>query len=396
MIHRSLRGRPLRVAFLVGLVELTVLAAGVGRAQAQAQKPSPEAIAEANRHAERARRFYEIRHYDEAAQEFDQAYRIDGDPSHLYNLAQSYRLSNHPSEALQCYELYLQRMPTAPNRADIERRIGELRAAAGPAPAPAQGQAPAAPPSAPATAPQPGPPPQGYPGNPPQGYPAGGYPPQGQYPQGPYGGPGSGQGYPPPYPGPPGPPGTGGMRVGAFERPGAHEHDGFFLRAQLGAGYLNSTTNAAISSSLKGTAGAFALSLGWALSKSLVLYGELYDAVVTDPTVEIGGISGTGSGDVTMSGYGLGAAFYVVPANAYLSLTISTNRLELKTGDRHHETNFGPGALLSVGKEWWVSRDLGIGAAVQAHYSSVKDSDLGSSFKWNTFWAAAVFSLTLN
>jgi tetratricopeptide (TPR) repeat protein len=76
-------------------------------------------------HYQRATRAYDLQKYQEAIDEYQKAYEISGDPPMLYNIAQAYRLADQPSEAARYYRRFLQRMPNARNREDVERKIAD-------------------------------------------------------------------------------------------------------------------------------------------------------------------------------------------------------------------------------------------------------------------------------
>ena len=76
-------------------------------------------------HYQRATRAYDLQKYQEAIDEYQKAYEISGDPPMLYNIAQAYRLADQPAESARYYRRFLQRMPTARNRDDVERKIAE-------------------------------------------------------------------------------------------------------------------------------------------------------------------------------------------------------------------------------------------------------------------------------
>lgn len=113
---------------------------------AQAQQPlTPVQKQQMKRFYERATRAYDVGKYAEAIEDYQRAYEIGGDPAMLYNIAQSYRLSDQPTEAVRFYRRYLLRSPNARNRDDVERKITELeklieerRAAAAAAPKPTE------------------------------------------------------------------------------------------------------------------------------------------------------------------------------------------------------------------------------------------------------------------
>jgi len=103
------------------LVALALVAFGPdARAQmTQAQKD------EVKLHYQRATRAYDLQKYQEAIDEYQKAYEISGDPPMLYNIAQAYRLADQPAEAARYYRRFLQRMPSARNRDDVERKIAD-------------------------------------------------------------------------------------------------------------------------------------------------------------------------------------------------------------------------------------------------------------------------------
>jgi tetratricopeptide (TPR) repeat protein len=102
------------------LIGALLLVAAPARAQmTQAQKD------EVKMHYQRATRAYDLQKYLEAIDEYQKAYEISGDPPMLYNIAQAYRLADQPGEAARYYRRFLQRMPNARNRDDVERKIAD-------------------------------------------------------------------------------------------------------------------------------------------------------------------------------------------------------------------------------------------------------------------------------
>jgi Tetratricopeptide repeat len=102
---------------LLGIV--AVLASG---RSAHAQL-TPQQKQEIHQHYDRATRAYDLGKYQEAVDEYQKVYEIDGDPVMLYNIAQAYRLNDQPQDAIHFYRRYLQRAPEARNRDDVERKI---------------------------------------------------------------------------------------------------------------------------------------------------------------------------------------------------------------------------------------------------------------------------------
>jgi tetratricopeptide (TPR) repeat protein len=108
---------------VVAVLGLVLVVAGMSRpAEAQMTQAQKD---EVRLHYQRATRAYDLQKYAEAIEEYQKAYEISGDPPMLYNIAQAYRLADQPAEAVRYYRRFLQRMPNARNRDDVERKIAD-------------------------------------------------------------------------------------------------------------------------------------------------------------------------------------------------------------------------------------------------------------------------------
>jgi len=231
-------------------------------------------------------------------------------------------------------------------------------------------------------APPPNPPPPGYappPNAPPPGYAYPPPPPPQNY-------------YPPPPPG----------AYAPAERPGRHTHDGLFVRPHTGAGRLAmSESDGANSLSAHGTAVSFGIALGYAVVENVVIYGDLYFMSADNPTLMLNGMS-AGSDGVSMflGGFGPGIAYFIQPVNIYLSASVGAAKLQLHdttTNDLIASTEWGWGTNAVVGKEWWVSDNWGLGAALQFHYGSMQDGPSAPSApRVHSNGIALLFSSTFN
>ena len=106
------------------LAVLLALAATTATARAE---PSAEQQVEARQHYERGMTHYQLGEFGAAVGEFKQAYALSPAPGLLFNLGQASRLDHQYEQALYFYRTYLRLLPDAPNRADVEQRIGELQ-----------------------------------------------------------------------------------------------------------------------------------------------------------------------------------------------------------------------------------------------------------------------------
>jgi tetratricopeptide (TPR) repeat protein len=110
------------VASAMPLVLGALLLAAPRSAMAQMTQAQKD---EVKLHYQRATRAYDLQKYLEAIDEYQKAYEISGDPPMLYNIAQAYRLADQPAESARYYRRFLQRMPSARNREDVERKIAD-------------------------------------------------------------------------------------------------------------------------------------------------------------------------------------------------------------------------------------------------------------------------------
>jgi tetratricopeptide (TPR) repeat protein len=72
---------------------------------------------------------YNLNEFQEALQDYKEAYRLFPDPVFLFNIAQCQRQIGNSEEAIKFYRSYLRNKPKAPNRQEVLRRIDEMQAA---------------------------------------------------------------------------------------------------------------------------------------------------------------------------------------------------------------------------------------------------------------------------
>lgn len=108
----------LRLA-LASLLALSILAAPLGDAQADRRK--------ARAAFKKGRGLFKQGKYAEAATELEKAYSLSPHPALLRYLGQTYYKANKPKKALEQFERYLKQAPQAPDRAQTESKIAELK-----------------------------------------------------------------------------------------------------------------------------------------------------------------------------------------------------------------------------------------------------------------------------
>lgn len=175
-------------------------------------------------------------------------------------------------------------------------------------------------------------------------------------------------------------------------------HDGLFLRLSPGfsaAAAVNKTGNEDVS--LSGGAGFFGFEIGVAVSPNMTVGADLASNVVLGPTLSIGDLEFDTDDDLEWGVLYFGGAInYYLPSNIYLKGGIGGIRMTLRVpGDEESRSEMGFGVNLGVGKEWWVSPNWGVGAALGMMLGSVPDGD-DSLESWGVATIGASLSATYN
>ena len=160
--------------------------------------------------------------------------------------------------------------------------------------------------------------------------------------------------------------GTG--EVAVSEKKGAHRHDGFFLRAQLGFG-----SGATVIEDLQGddfetsgTSTTFNFQFGYAIVDNFIIFLENGASVMPESKVKWAGAvtEAEKKNDVAISTFGIGMSWYWMPYNIYISPVLSISATEYDGAALKGDSEVGSGLTLSIGKEWWVSDNWGLGVAL--------------------------------
>lgn len=116
------------------MIKPLMLAAVLLASSTVAAQPKPDAPQTEDQKKAEAKALYDkgINHYnlgefDPAIAAFRQAYGISSAPGLLFNIAQAFRLKKDYEQASYFYTTYLRLKPDAPNRADVEARIAEMK-----------------------------------------------------------------------------------------------------------------------------------------------------------------------------------------------------------------------------------------------------------------------------
>jgi hypothetical protein len=98
-------------------------------AESPTTQPSADLVA-AKQAYEEALRAFNLGQWDEAIAGFQKSYKLSGDATLLFNVAQAHRQAGHVKEAIIAYKAFLREKPETPHREMIEGKLKELEAAA--------------------------------------------------------------------------------------------------------------------------------------------------------------------------------------------------------------------------------------------------------------------------
>ena len=209
-------------------------------------------------------------------------------------------------------------------------------------------------------------------------------------------------GYPPPpgYGTLPGYPPSSYAPATEVPPPGYHKHDGLYVRLMGGGAHLQAS-NSSLGATLSGFGLLASGALGYAVANNFILYGELLLTVIANPTIEQTQAGSRSENGIELDHYALGPglAYYIQRWDAYFSGTLTYGRLTQTQGTvagsgGRDLTNFGIGTSLTFGKEWWLSANWGLGAAVQLQLASLKDNNRDN--RWTSTELAILCSATFN
>jgi tetratricopeptide (TPR) repeat protein len=124
-----------------GVLTATLLLAAAGAAQAES--PSAHAVEEGRYHLRKANSLAGDDRCQAAVHEYTLAYKKLRDPVVLFNRAECYRRIGEGEKAVADYRAFLEAVPSAPNRAQIEAKIATQIAALDAKPSPVAGPGPA-------------------------------------------------------------------------------------------------------------------------------------------------------------------------------------------------------------------------------------------------------------
>jgi len=190
---------------------------------------------------------------------------------------------------------------------------------------------------------------------------------------------------------------------------GIETHDGFYLRIIAGGGIAHYTGDFSyetyygeINEEIKYSGGmpiTLRIQIGGTISDNLIFYGVSGSTIMYNPTREVDGEEDTDgfySNQVQMGGFGPGLCYYLMPANVYFSgsiqLAVATDIVTGAYSSASEGAPIGWGINVSVGKEWWVGEQWGLGLGLDGFYCSASNKNTSVS----CYSVSLVLTVTLN
>ncbi len=176
--------------------------------------------------------------------------------------------------------------------------------------------------------------------------------------------------------------------------PPGRTHDGFYLRLQIGVGYMSAERDG-----FKFSGDAFSLgaAVGVIVVPNLAVFGTFLWNEARNPSANEYGSQMTLNGSLTTESFGGGLAYYLEPVNLYAAAAaLANSALIVDAGNaKVGSANRGLGFEIMVGKEWWVGREWGLGVAGEATWGSSTDTD-NHYQSWRLHTYSLLFSATYN
>jgi hypothetical protein len=181
----------------------------------------------------------------------------------------------------------------------------------------------------------------------------------------------------------------------------AAQHLGVQLRAVVGPAYLTATQSlpGGGDDPVDGFGAGFNVALGAMIGEQLALDMDL--VLVRSTDAEHGVLEDTTFSALHLGG---GLTYWLMPANVYLAASLGLARssvagnpvrlgVELPTGDA---SDLGAGLHLAAGKQWWLSRRVGLGATLSLLGSVANNPVAGHDSPRLLFGAVLGFTASLH
>ena len=185
-----------------------------------------------------------------------------------------------------------------------------------------------------------------------------------------------------------------------------HNHRGFYLSMSTGPAFGDIVFDASgtIFNQMifSGSGYTFDFKIGGAVVENIILSADMLSREIVGPDITMDGLSGTTNSNVSAgdAAFGVGLTYYIMPVNVFVNATLASCNFTMNFNGTEGSSETGFGFLAKIGKEWWVSRNWGLGISGSYGYSSAYDKPdplvPEYSGKLSTSKFAVMFNTTFN
>jgi hypothetical protein len=173
------------------------------------------------------------------------------------------------------------------------------------------------------------------------------------------------------------------------------EHHGFYLSLAAGPawGTVNGSDNQGNSLDVEGAGAELDLQLGGTIIPGLILHGTITAKSVVGPTIN--GVSVSKDYSLSETMLGVGVTHYT-PKNIFFTGNFGVGSFAFADAKTSTSTDNGFSFLLKAGKEWWLSKKIGLGAAFTYGGTSLTNTEGNITEKWKSNRLGVVLQLTID
>ena len=195
--------------------------------------------------------------------------------------------------------------------------------------------------------------------------------------------------------------------VSAFAVSAPRTHDGFFLNATMGFGYSNFSDElekGLATVECKGFSYEGTFKIGGAVVQNVILHATIgLDVLFADLKGKEKGYGETAS--LSHDGFNIfmlgGGLTYYFPGatNAYISASVGATDFSITVKGHDYDIldiDSGLGFNITIGKEWWMNNELGLGVAFSFNHNSSDGKYRNVKYEASTNTFALVATLTFN
>lgn len=161
---------------------------------------------------------------------------------------------------------------------------------------------------------------------------------------------------------------------------GFHRHDGFYLSMSTGPAFGGielqaKTTNQNGTVTFSGAGAIVDIKVGGAITENFIVSFDVIGRSIVSPEIAINGTTFSTTDEVSASdnSYNLGVTYYFMPANIFVNGSVGIAAINLTNGNNKYSSEVGVALHIKVGKEWWVSKNWGLGISGGYGFVGAKD-----------------------